>query len=91
LFCFGPMGFKILKEEGKEKVKDEGFLRSCVKLTSEGEEVKVDATIYSSHFILVNGAHDQLSSHSFDLKDIMSCNVLLCHVMSRYVVQYNLT
>lgn len=48
------MGFKIqkeeLKEEKKEK-KDEGVLKSCVKLISEGEEVKVNANIYSSHFI----------------------------------------
>lgn len=58
LFCFGPMGFKIQKENEKEK-RDEGVLKSCVKLISEGEEV--NATIYSSHFKVVIGAHDQLS------------------------------
>ena len=80
LFCFGPMGFKIQREEENEEEKekkDEGVLKSCVKLISEGEEVKVNFNIYSSHFILVIGAHDQLSSHSFDSKGIMSCYVTL--------------
>jgi hypothetical protein len=91
MFCFGPMGFQIQKKEEKEEEKetekkDEGVLKSCVKLILEGEEVKVNANIYSSHFILVIGVHDQLSSHSIDSKDITFCHVMSCHVMSCHVM-----
>jgi hypothetical protein len=79
------MGFKIQKKEEEEKEKkDEGVLKSCVKLISEGEEVKVNSNIYSSHFILVNSAHDQLSSHSSDSKDVLSCYDTL-----HYTTQYH--
>jgi hypothetical protein len=96
MFCFGPMGFQIQKKEEKEEEKetekkDEGVLKSCVKLILEGEEVKVNANIYSSHFILVIGVHDQLSSHSIDSKDITFCHVMSCHVMSCHVMSCHVT